>query len=136
MSDSKYYFTHRESRDSRTQECLHYKLKPMPLSHCDNYLKDDLRKFVELSDAQYDFQIKTRSSHYLCLLKSHKLLNELFLIGLDENIVTISQFALGDKSTGSLQGFSHSFEVPFEADLKAFEVYAEGKLLIIVIPRH
>lgn len=135
MSDSNYYFTDPKSRGTEANPCLHFKLKPKPLSLCDSSLREDFRKFIESSDAQYDFQIKTRSTHYLCLLKSYKTLNELFLVALDENIVMISQFSMGDSNSGSLQGFSHSFEVPYKADLTAFEVFSDDRFLLIIIPR-
>ena len=140
MSDSKYFLNNQKNRDNNCEGNLHFKFKAKPLNEClSDYKKlfqGDLKQFIDVSDSHYDFQVKSRHSHYLCLLKSHKIINEIFLVNLDERIVTISQFSLGEEARLSLQGFSHSFEIPFEADLRTFEVYSQEHILIIIIPRY
>ena len=79
------------------------------LSDHKKLFQNDLKEFMDVSDAHYDFQVKSRHSHYLCLLKSHKIINEIFLVNLDERIVTISQFSLGEEARVSLQGIFSFF---------------------------
>ena len=133
MADPNYYFIHNDQLEAKNN--FNFKVKLKPFSNCDLDIFEDLRNFAEKCSSAYDFKIITRSTHLLCLLKSSEVLKEVLLVGTDENIVTISQFSVEHREN-SLEGFSHSFVIPFHTELNLFEFYAEGQFLAIIIPKY
>jgi hypothetical protein len=133
MADPNYYFIHNDQAEAKNN--VNFKVKPKPFNNCGFSILGDLRNFAEKCNSAYDFKIISKSTHLLCLLKSSEVLKEVLLVGVDENIVTISQFSV-ENIQNSLEGFSHSFVIPFHTELNSFEVYAEGQFLAIIIPKY